>query len=543
MATGHRIRSLLLLGYAARIVDGDACPGSFDMPGYGQVSIVPTGWPNGAIPLEVQGNDITVHMDGRAYFADACTAGSYDHNQYLALPLLGRKLVYTIDLSGAGCGCNAAMYLTSMKQNTQVSTCNDYYCDANVVCGVACTEIDIQEANIESFHATLHASDDKFGVARGAGGGGAGWNGPRDWSLSDYGPGGRCVDTKQPYEVGASFHTNNGQLSGMQIELSQAGKPCTLSTVINDYNRMADLAKPLQEGMTPIISYWENRDMLWLDGTGPDHQGGCNTDTEACSDTIRFSNFRVEDISNEAQPPAPPVVIPPQPREITIRLDPVDLLPAGFDPGAEITVMFQGQPLHGALVSVSGLPSAGPSNAGLQIVGVMVAVVGFLGALLIGYKQKTGDLLGADTDVRAKMQSICATLYSTVEWLMKRVWEFMQSVWKMIMDLRARCTGQQPQPSQTSWHTMIPGMGALASRLSVGPGQEAASRPASPTRFGQYQPGSAPTSQDRAERGQPTSASPWSNPFTTASPPAQPARPPARSGSPSGLRLLGGWGR
>ena len=68
-----------------------------------------------------------------------CSEGAYNHSEYAALQLLDKTLSFVVDLSAAGCGCNAAFYLVSMAQNTQPGTCdNDYYCDANAVCDVRC---------------------------------------------------------------------------------------------------------------------------------------------------------------------------------------------------------------------------------------------------------------------------------------------------------------------------------------------------------------------------------------------------------------------
>ena len=60
--------------------------------------------------------------------------------------------------------CKAAFYLVSMPQNAEKGECsNDYYCDANTVCGIDCTEIDLMEANRISWVSTVHVADDGNG--------------------------------------------------------------------------------------------------------------------------------------------------------------------------------------------------------------------------------------------------------------------------------------------------------------------------------------------------------------------------------------------
>lgn len=100
---------------------------------------------------------IDVRFNSRSYVLskynptcdDTSFGGTYPCVSYRqgALHLAGKTLSFTLDLSKAGCGCNAAIYLVGMPQNSQPTTCKDYYCDANSVCGVACTEIDLVEAN------------------------------------------------------------------------------------------------------------------------------------------------------------------------------------------------------------------------------------------------------------------------------------------------------------------------------------------------------------------------------------------------------------
>jgi len=241
---------------------------------------------------------VVPHMNGRAYFANECRPGVYDHTQYLAFNLLGKTVRYTTDISGLACGCNAAFYLTSMRRNSHASQCSDYYCDANNVCGESCAEIDLQEANMHSWHSTLHTRTDHSGLGAGYGGGGAGWSGPRDWTSAEYGPGARCIDTSRPFDVAVSFPADAGcQLTGMQVTLSQKGHDCPLSVNIGNYNGMSELSAALGAGMTPIVSYWSAADMLWMDGQGQDMKGACAVDTPgACASATVFSDFSIEAI-------------------------------------------------------------------------------------------------------------------------------------------------------------------------------------------------------------------------------------------------------
>jgi hypothetical protein len=273
------------------------CGGSFDLKGYGQVEIVPTGFKG----IEVlDGNVLDTKMDARAYFADKCTAGEYNNEDYLALNLLGKTMSFSADVSGAGCGCNAAFYLTSMHQNSKKSECQDYYCDANAVCGVSCAEIDIMEGNMHAFHSTLHSAHDHDGKAEGYGGGSdagyEGWSGPRDWNATQYGPKGRCINTHKPFQVSVSFPTNEaGSLEAMTVMLTQEDSPCPLAVTITDYNGNPELTSALSQGMTPIFSYWKDEGMLWLDGEGADGEGPCRRDHPGrCADAVRFYDFKIE---------------------------------------------------------------------------------------------------------------------------------------------------------------------------------------------------------------------------------------------------------
>jgi len=93
------------------------------------------------------------------------------------------------------------------------------------------------------------------------------------------------------------------------VKLSQKDKDCPLSVSLNTYDGMAEIQKALELGMTPVISYWKAKDMLWLDGKGSDGQGPCNTDSDRCGDSVKFYNFKLE--AMPGQPPLPPTTSPP----------------------------------------------------------------------------------------------------------------------------------------------------------------------------------------------------------------------------------------
>jgi hypothetical protein len=290
------------------------CPGNIGVEGYGGISLVNAEW---NVPKQksgpvypANGTAIIPHMSGRTYFAEAntCEEGPYDQTQYAAFNLLGKTLRYTTDISGSHCGCNAALYLVSMKQNTNQSGCFDHYCDAMSVCGVACTEIDIQEANMHAWFSTLHLHDDGLGSGGGLGGDLAH---PvyRHFTNEEYGMHGRCVDTTRPFEVAASFPVNgNGVLEAMEVSLGQVGKPCNVSLRVDHYaaaegrDPWAELSAALGAGMTPVISLWSSKDMAWFDGPGPDKDDDTGPecprgedDPLKCQDSATFMNLRVED--------------------------------------------------------------------------------------------------------------------------------------------------------------------------------------------------------------------------------------------------------
>ena len=232
------------------------------------------------IELQTRGNRAS-RNGARVYLADTCD-GKYDNQAYAGLSLLGKTFSFTTDLSQTDCGCNAAMYLVSMKQNPKPGSCDgDYYCDANEVCGTRCAEIDLMEANLRAFKATAHTASDKAGRASGLGGG------DKAFTEEQYGPGGSVVDTTQPFRVDVHFAKSGTALEKIEVTLTgSAGRSLNFS--ISEMAYLQQLSDAVLTGMTPTFSYWSGWDMGWLDS------GPCRKDDQdACGDWVRFSDIQV----------------------------------------------------------------------------------------------------------------------------------------------------------------------------------------------------------------------------------------------------------
>jgi len=249
------------------------------------------------VPVRVLGGrQVIPELGARAYLATECNPGAYNSSPYLALDLLGKSLRYTADVSGLGCGCNAALYLSSMQRDPRGPECLDPYCGAAGACWTSCAEIDLQQANMHAWHSALHSRAGRSGLAAGYGGGGDGRSGPRNWTASEYGPGAVCIDTTQPFEVAASFPVDaHGSLAAVTVTLSQPGRVCPLSVTLGSYPGMGELSSALRAGMTPMVSYQGSKDLGWLDGRGADSRGPCDADAPwTCADRARFYDFSLQ---------------------------------------------------------------------------------------------------------------------------------------------------------------------------------------------------------------------------------------------------------
>lgn len=96
------------------------------------------------------GAGVRVQGNNKLYLVqDWLNLMSWEQVTYQKLFLLGSTLTFTVDLSGVGCDCNAAVYLVQMDAPGQDSA---NYCDIQGSDYPRCTEIDLLEGNTHAMH-------------------------------------------------------------------------------------------------------------------------------------------------------------------------------------------------------------------------------------------------------------------------------------------------------------------------------------------------------------------------------------------------------
>ena len=351
----------------------------------------------------------------RVYLADECVEGAYSRTRFAAVPLLGRTLAFSVDLSSADCGCNAAFYLTSMRQNSDAGLCDgDFYCDAANVCGVRCVELDLMEANRRAFHSVLHTAWDQK-VTAGLGGGA--WGLANDGS---YGPhDGAVIDTRSPFRVHAHFETVGGggggepMLSALVMTLTQqrqggakggggtaAAAAAAAAAATGRLSFRVDaggggfaeeISAALRAGMTPVASYWSGNDLYWLDG-GLD----CWEDQDKCGRSVTFGELSLcadgtYECAYVPPPPSPPLPTSPPPSPPPLPPTPPDSppppsLPPSLPPSPQQPPALPSPPSP----PMPGLPPALP--------GVGLAAVPPMGSVLAGRDPEGWDPEGWDPE-------------------------------------------------------------------------------------------------------------------------------------------------
>lgn len=262
--------------------------------------------------ISVDGNSVSLQHDFRAYLvngsASACPSQFHSSMFDNKLQLLGATLSVTVDISAFGCGCNAGFYLVSMPgMNAQgqpdPSQAGDYYCDANMVGGTWCPEIDLLESNTAAAQITPHRCDPPVnGYYDSCDKGGCGIN--TKAQPSSFGPGASfMVDSSRPFNLSTSFATDpaTGQLQTMTSVFSQAGGGA-FSIVHAD----ADCSSPqylealtgaLKGGMVLTMSVWgdQGSSMSWLDVPPCDPNASC---PQSNGPVMRLSAFSVTPLSS-----------------------------------------------------------------------------------------------------------------------------------------------------------------------------------------------------------------------------------------------------
>ena len=233
---------------------------------------------------KVSGDELKIPHGPRVYLGNKCTSGMKS-GMFWHPDLTKYSLSFTADFSDLGCGCNGALYLVDMPGPSKTS-CGDYYCDANYVCGPGCAEMDVIEANNMAAAITPHAcGSDGKGQCDGAGCG---------IHPSSFGPGASfAIDTTKKFRVHMAVDTS---FQGITTTLSQAGH----ADVVVRHNEATCGSGYLQgmagswDRMVITASNWGDAgsSMLWLDGNV------CPASTSCNQGNLKLSDLRLDSLGN-----------------------------------------------------------------------------------------------------------------------------------------------------------------------------------------------------------------------------------------------------
>mmetsp|Transcript_83957 Transcript_83957/g.133046 ORF Transcript_83957/g.133046 Transcript_83957/m.133046 type:complete len:411 (-) Transcript_83957:306-1538(-) len=195
--------------------------------------------------------------------------------------LAGKTMIATINLNGAGCGCNVNFFLVNMPASSP-GQYGDYYCDANCVGGNCCAEFDINEMNTHALQVTNHNCGEP----------------PESWNCDgdgdplikflpgEYGPGSsNTINTDNPFNFSLqALEVIKGSDSENYLQvfarLWQDGKT-VMKSMGGQGSPLNSQWGNLAAGMVLVIDYWESGDLTWLDGascTAPETCSGAHAD-------------------------------------------------------------------------------------------------------------------------------------------------------------------------------------------------------------------------------------------------------------------------
>ena len=251
---------------------------------------------NGSIKCCIRANrtSITLSGGGHIYLGES-NSSTFSPDMFYRMNLLGKRLIFDVDMSGVGCNCNGALYLVSMpaynsQQQLQPGKNGEYYCDANQVGGTYCPEMDVMEANKFAMASTAHTCQyDPPHYYPSCDRGGCGMN-VLNVDFSGYGPGKSRIDTNKPFTLSVSFVTQNDKLTTVTNYLTQGSQSIKFDACNPDYLQWMGKSLP---GIVMIMSLWGtgNGGMSWLDG-----KSGCQGACDLSNSKVTFSNIRIDDI-------------------------------------------------------------------------------------------------------------------------------------------------------------------------------------------------------------------------------------------------------